>query len=358
MQVALLGLSQSGKSCLFSAVTEGHVHSDAGLAHHADKAIVKVPDHRLEVLTEVYKPKKTIFATIEFLDLPGLNFIEEATRQDARRIIAQARQAAMLVLVVRCFENSSVARYRGRIDPAADLDEIRTEMFLTDLESVANRIGRLEKSITKPTKTQQQDKHELELMRAYSEKLENMQALSEIIKSPEEEKFMRSFGFLTMKPVLVVLNVNDNKLSAPVAITPDQAGDDILTLSAQMEAEIAALDEDDRGIFLEDMGLTEIARDRLVKSCYHAMNLVSFLTVGDDEVRAWTIPKDCPAVEAAGQVHSDIQRGFIRAETIAYDDFIAFEKDMKAAKAAGKVRLEGKQYPVHDGDIINFRFNV
>ena len=357
MQVALVGLIQSGKSSLFSAVAEGHVHSDAGLAHHVDKAVVKVPDSRLEKLSEIFKPKKTTPATIEFLDLPGLSFIDEPGRHDARRTVANARQADMLVIVLRNFESDSVALYRDRIDPQKDLDELKSELFLADLESVANRIEKLEKAANKPTKTQQQDKHELELMRRYSETLENIQPLSTVIESPEEEKFVRSFGFLTMKPILIVLNVNEDKIDQPADITAEQAGGDVLVLSASLEAELAALDSEERGAFLEDMGIKEIVRDRLIRICYRSVNLISFLTVGADEVRAWTIPADCPAVEAAGAVHSDIQRGFIRAETVQYDDFIA-AGDMKAAKAAGKVRLEGKTYAVKDGDIINFRFNV
>ena len=358
MQVALVGMTQSGKTSLFSALTEGHIHSAAGLTHQVDRAVVKVPDPRLEILSEVFKPKKTTPATIEFLDLPGLSFIDENHRQDARRIVAQAREVTMLVLMIRVFQGDSVPAYRDRIDPAADLEELKTELFLADLELVANRIDKLEKAITKPTKTQKEDRHELERMRLYGETLENLQPLNTVITSPEEEKFVRSFGFLTMKPVLVVFNVDEDKINDPPPLSSEQAGGDVAVLSAAIEAELAALAAEERQAFLEDLGLEEIARDRLIHHCYRAMHLISFLTVGDPEVRAWTVPADCPALEAAGQVHSDIQRGFIRAETVHYDDFLAAGKDMKAAKAAGKVRLEGKTYPVQDGDIILFRFNV
>lgn len=357
MQVALCGMIQSGKSSLFTAVTEGHEHAGAAAAHQVDKAVVKVPDERLDVLTEMYKPKKTTQATIEFLDLPGLSFVDEGHRNDARKIVAQARQSDMLVVVVCDFHNPSVMQYRDRIDPAADLEELRTELFLADLEMVVNRIDRLEKSKNKPTKTQQQDKQELEMMKRYSAALEELQPLSGLIESPEEEKMVRSFGFLTMKPMLVVLNVNDDRVTEPPTISEQEAGTDVMVLSTEIEAEIASLDPEERGAFLEDLGLTESAKDRLVKMCYKEMNLISFLTTGEDEVRAWSVPAGCPAVEAAGAIHSDIQRGFIRAETVAYDDLIECG-DMKAAKAAGKVRLEGKTYEVRDGDIINFRFNV
>ena len=357
MQVALVGLSQSGKSSLFSAVTGGHVHAGAGAAHQADKAVVQVPDERLAVLSDMYKRKKTIHATIEFLDLPGLSFVDEPGKGESRRIIAQARQADMLVVVVRCFESDSVAKYDGRIDPAGDLEIIKTEMLFADLEQVVSRIGKLEKSIHKPVKTQEQDKRELALMRKCNEKLENEKPLTGVTENPEEQKMLRSFGFLTLKPMCVVPNVNEDKINQPVDITDEQAGGQVLPLSATLEADLAALDDEERDEFLEEMGVQEIARDRLIKTCYETLKLVSFLTVGPDEVRAWTVPANCPAVEAAGEVHSDIQRGFIRAETVSYDDLMA-AGDMKAAKAAGKTRLEGKTYQVQDGDIINFRFNV
>jgi len=357
MQVALIGMTQSGKTMLFSAITEGHVHVSAGAAHQVDKAVVKVPDPRLKVLSDIFKPKKTTYATIEFLDLPGLNFSDESNRHEARRIIAQARQADMLVLVLCGFKSDSVAAYRDRINPRDDLEELKGEMVLADLDLVANRIDKLEKSITKPTKTQEQDKQELALMRRCNDVLENMQPLAQAIKTPEEEKLVRSFGFLTLKPLCVVINVNEDQQDQPVDLSSDQAEGEVIALSAQLEAELAVLEDEERQAFLQDMGLNEIARDRLVSTCYRTLNLASFLTVGSDEVRAWTIASGCAAVEAAGEVHSDIQRGFIRAETVNYDDFIS-AGDMKSAKAAGKVRLEGKTYPVRDGDIINFRFNV
>ena len=357
MQVALIGLTQSGKSTLFTAVTEGHVHSDAAAMHQVDKAIVKVPDARLGVLSDIYKPKKTTPATVEFLDLPGLGFEDESGRHEARRIIAQARQAAMLVLVIRAFESDAVAAYRSRVNPADDIELVKNELLLADLELIANRIDKLEIAITKPTKTPEQNKRELALLRRCHDAVENIQPLSDVIENPEEEKMLRSFGFLTLKPIQVVLNINEGGRAESVEFTESQEDSDALQLCATLEAELAVLSPDERGVFLEEMGIKEIARDRLVHNCYRTLNLVSFITVGADEVRAWTVPADCPAVEAAGEVHSDIQRGFIRAETVHYDDFIA-AGDMKGAKAAGKVRLEGKSYPVQDGDIINLRFNV
>ena len=224
MQVALTGLSQSGKSALFRAITEGHTHSDAAVTHHVDKAVVKVPDARVDRLAAIYKPKKHTYATIEFLDLPGLSFVDEPSRQEARRTVAQARQAAMLVIVVRAFQNDSVASYRNRIDPARDLEELNTELVLADLELVLNRIERLEKQIQKPIKSVELDKRELALMQRCSQALENMRPLREIIDNEEEEKIVRSFGFLTLKPRRVVINTNEDKLTGVSPLTVEQAG--------------------------------------------------------------------------------------------------------------------------------------
>ena len=357
MQVALTGLAQSGISTLFAAVAEGHVHAAAGAAHQVDQAVVKVPDERIDKLSAIYKPKKTTHATIEFLALPGLSFADEPGRHEARRIIAQARQADMLVMVLRDFHSESVAAYRNRVDPARDFEELKNELLLADLELVANRIEKLEKAITKPTTHVEQQKRELALLQRCSEALEDVQGLSGVIESDEQEKALRSFGFLSLKPICVVVNVDEDAVGRPAAISAETTGAEVLVVSAALEAELAALAPSERREFLEEMALEEIARDRLVHTCFRSLSLISFLTIGADEVRAWPVSANCSAVEAAGAVHSDIQRGFIRAETVHWSDFEA-AGDMKAAKAAGKVRLEGKHYQVQDGDIINFRFNV
>ncbi|MBI9017571.1 MAG: redox-regulated ATPase YchF [Phycisphaerae bacterium] len=355
MQVALIGLSQSGKTTLFSAVTGVAVDGNSGM-NQIEKAIVRVPDERLGVLTKMYKPKKTINATIEFLDIPGFSFIDDAGKRQARQMLAQARQSDMLVAVLRVFKNDSVAAYNDRIDPADDLDQLLSEMLIGDMDMVSKRMEKLEKSVCKPSKTQEQDKRELALMKRCMARLENLEGLAGVVENPDEELMVKSFGFLTMKPMCVVLNVDEDKTAEPVDVKLDTEAD-IIQLAATLEAELAVLDDEDRAVFMEDMGVTEIARERLIKNCYDTVKLISFLTVGEDEVRAWTIPAGCLAPVAGGVIHSDIERGFIRAETVAYKDIIA-AGDMKGAKAAGKVRLEGKTYEIQDGDIINFRFNV
>jgi hypothetical protein len=356
MRAALVGLPYSGKTTLFAAVAEAggsSVHLERPDQEHL--ATVKVPDERLAWLEQVYEPKKRTHAEIEFLDVPGLDLTTEASRQRSRQHWVAVRQSDMLVIVLRAFESDAAPPYRDRVDPAADLEELRSEMLFSDLEQVAARVEKLEKSVKKPTPDRDMHLRELELMRRMQEALENERPLTEAVRSAEEEKMVRAFAFLTLKPALVVLNVDEDRAGRP---GPDEHGGlPALQLSAKIEEEIASLDPGDRAEFLQEMGLSEVARDRLIRKCYESMNLISFLTVGPDEVRAWTIPAGTTAVEAAEEIHSDIARGFIRAEVISYEDLRAVGSE-KAARAAGKHRLEGKDYVVRDGDVILFRFNV
>jgi len=248
-----------------------------------------------------------------------------------------------------------VAAYRGRVDPQADVQELLAELLFADLDQVIGRIAKLEASIKKPTAKRDEYLREMELMKRLEAALEAEKPISDAIGSEAEGKLVRSFAFLSQKPLLVVRNLSEDAVRG--ASEEAVGGVECLPLSAKIEEEIAELPPEERGVFLADLGASESARDRLIRACYRKLNLVSFLTTGEDEVRAWTIPAGADAVTAAGEIHSDIARGFIRAETVSYDDLRA-AGDMKAAKAAGKIRLEGKTYVVRDGDIINFRFNV
>jgi len=356
MRVALIGPPQSGKSTLFAAVAEaGGSNVDLSRPDQPHLAVVKVPDERLDVLAEHFHPKKIVPAELEFLDLPGLNLSDEAGRNRAKTHWAAMRQADMLVFVVRAFDDATVPAYRDRVDPESDVRELLDEMLFADLDQVTNRIEKLTAALKKPARDHKEQQRELELMQRLSESLENEKTIADAIGSETEDKLIRSFAFLSQKPMLVVLNLGEEAVGedGPESI----ASVPCLRLSARIEEEIARLDEAERSEFLSDLGVDSPARDRLVQACYHALGLVSFLTYGEDECRAWTVPAGTPAVEAAGEIHSDIARGFIRAETVAYDDFIS-AGDMKAAKAAGRVRLEGKTYVIQDGDMITFRFNV
>ena len=262
------------------------------------------------------------------------------------------------MLVVRAFESTSVAAYRNTVDPARDIEEFKTELLLSDLELVTTRIERLEKQVNRPTKTQAKDKAELELQKKLQDTIESEKPISTAISNDTDLEIIKSLGFLTLKPMMVAVNVDDNQLDKEFDFSAmlDESVP-VITISAQLEKELAELDEESKVEFMADLGLTESAVSKFVNSCYKTLGMISFLTSGADEVRAWPIKKGTAALLAAGKIHSDIQRGFIRAETIAYEDMKAFG-DEKAVKAAGKAKLEGKEYIVKDGDIINFRFNV
>ncbi len=356
MRVALIGPPSSGKTMLFAAIAEaGGSHVDMSRPDQPHIAVVKVPDERLPWLAELYKPKKVTPAELEFLDLPGFDLTSEAGRSRTKQHWAAMRQSDMMVFVVRAFADPTVPAYRDRVDVAGDVDELLTEMIFADLEQVTNRIEKLEVTLRKPTGKQDEQKRELALMNRMREALELEQPIASVIESDAEAKMTRSFAFLSEKPVLIVTNCSEDAAgeSGPETLRDRPC----IQLSARIEEELAELGDEERAEFLADLGIEAAARDRVIQACYSALNLVSFLTVGDDECRAWSIPAGTPAVEAAGEIHSDIQRGFIRAELAAYDDLRA-AGDMKAAKAAGQVRLEGKTYIVADGDVINFRFSV
>jgi hypothetical protein len=356
MQVALLGLTQSGKSTIFTAISGKQMPPGGSMG--IEEAIVAVPDERLNWLTGLYKPKKTVRGTVDALDVPGFDFTSDHGRAAARRLIGQIRTVDMLVLVVRAFENPAVPAYRNSMDPKRDLAELRTEVLLADLELVTTRIEKLEKQVMKPTKTQAQDKVELALQKKLQEAIESEKPISSAVETEDERAMIKSLGFLTLKPIAVVVNVGEDALDRKIDLGGSvDASVPVVTLSAKIELELAQLDEESRKAFMSDLGIQESAAGKFVGICYAATGLISFLTVGEDEVRAWPIKKGTVAVDAAGKVHSDIKRGFIRAETMAYDDLKALG-DEKAVKAAGKMRLEGKEYVVKDGDIINFRFNI
>lgn len=356
MKVAILGLLQSGKSTILAGLS-GKAIPPIG-STKIEEAIVPVPDARLDWLTEYYKPKKTTRATIDCLDLPGFNFTDEHGRSAARRLINQIRTAELLVLVVRAFENPAVPPCHGSIDPAGDLAELRTELLLADLELVTTRIDNLEKQIGKPAKTQAHDKAELELQKKLQEAIESEKPISSVIETDDQREMIKSLGFLTLKPMVVVVNVGENQLNAKFDFTETiDSSVPVITICAKLEYELAQLDPDSKREFTADLGIKEPEASKFVKSCYSALGLISFLTVVSDELRAWPIKKGTSALDAAGKVHTDIKRGFIKAEVFSFDDLKELGSE-KALKAAGKIRLEGKDYVVQDGDIINFKFNV
>ena len=354
MKCALIGFVQSGKSTILSAISGKNLGA-AGVGI-VEEAVVPVPDDRIEWLNGHYKPKKKTLATIDVVDLPGFSLTEEHGRAAARKLMNQVRTVDMLVIVVRAFENPSVAAYKNSVDAMRDLSDLKTELLLADLELVTTRIERLEAQAKKPTKTQSQDRAELALQLRLQEALEAEKPISTAIELEAEKEMIKSLNFLTQKPLVVVVNVNDKDLDKQFKFDlPAEVP--VVNVCAAIEKELTELDAASRKEFMADLGITEPASNKFVTSCYSALGLISFLTAGEDEVRAWPIKKGTSALDAAGKIHSDIKRGFIRAETISFDDLKA-HGDEKAVKAAGRMRLEGKAYIVQDGDIINFRFNV
>jgi GTP-binding protein YchF len=352
MKTAFIGITGSGKSTLMAAVS-GRKIPQVG-ASQIEEAIAKVPDERLDWLYNLYKPKKNVPATIDCLDVPGLSFTDEHTRASARKLLGSVRTSDLLVIVVRAFENAGM-----KPEPMTELSTLMTEILLADLELVETRITNLEKQIAKPSKDQAKQKTELALQLRLREAIENQKPLKTAIQNAEEFELVRPLGFLTLKPMVVVFNTPEGE-SSQTFDTKGVLDESIPTISvcASIEYEISRLDdEESKKEFMKDLGLTESAAKKLVRSCYSSLGLIDFFTVGEDENRAWSILAGTTALDAAGKIHSDIKRGFIRAETISYADLKQYG-DEKAVKAAGKFRLEGKTYIVQDGDIMNFRFNV
>jgi len=354
MKAAILGPPLSGKSTLFEAVTSSSVREGDPTQEHL--GTVRVPDRRLDLLAAMYHPKKITHATLDFVDVPGLSLDTPHGQAELRRHLPTVRQCDLLVLVVRDFANPAVPPYRNRIDRQADLNELRDELIFADLEIVANRIERIEKALSKPTKTHEQEKKELALLTRCREALEESQPLSTVIQTSEQAHMVSSFAFLTEKPAIVVYNVDEDRVSEPIGDPPPHAHAAV-ALCADIEAEISRLEPDEQSEFLASMGVEQAAADRLIRCAYDAMGLISFLTAGPEEVRAWPIPTGTIAVDAAARIHSDLARGFIRAETVAFDE-LESAGDMRSAKSAGIVRQEGKQYVVQDGDVMLIKFNV
>jgi ribosome-binding ATPase len=353
MRIAFIGPLSSGKSSLFRAVT-GQPHNPSHVGEQL--AVVKVPDKRLDWLAAIYKPKKYTEATIDCLDVPGFSHETATGQAEFRKSLPSIRKCEALVAVVRAFESPDVPPYRNRVNPQADLEELVAELIFNDLDAVTTRIERIEKSLKKPTSQHEQEKRELELMHRLEATLVAEKPISSLTLSTDDRLLLAGFQFLTELPLIAVFNVGESQAANPPPAEFAYAKATI-SLCAQTEEQIAQLEPADRKAFLDDLGVTEPAKNRLVRVCYDTVGLISFLTAGEDEVRAWPIRKGSTAVEAAGKIHSDLARGFIRAETVAYNDLVA-AGEMKNAKMAGKLRQEGKTYIVQDGDVINIKFNI
>lgn len=344
MKVGLIGHRGAGKTTIFNMLTglQAKVGGFGG-KEEVHLGVIKVPDARIDKLSAIFKPKKTTYAEIRFTDFPPSEGEEHVKSNTA--LLAQMREVDAIALVLRDFDPGA--------RPLKDLNDLLTEMILADLTVVENRRSRLKKERARP--------QEEALLERCAKALEDERSLRDLDLSPDEEALASGFGFLSRKPLLVIFNQAEEKAGKPLA---DSLEAELqrrrlqgLALAGKVEMEIAQLDEADRAAFLKEIGVEAPARDRFIRAAYALMHLISFFTTGEDEVRAWTVTRGTVAKKAAGKIHSDIERGFIRAEVVHYDDFIACGSEAKC-KEAGKLRLEGKDYVVKDGDIIHFRFAV
>ncbi len=360
MKTGLFGFPLTGKSTLFNTITGAAVATGtAGARPETHLGVARVPDSRLDRLSAMFHPKKTTHATVDYVDPVGVQ-TGEGQKPDA--FLADLKQVDALAHVVRGFEDEAVPHAPGAVDPKRDVETMEMELILSDHTLAEKRVERLELSIRKTNRDE--EKKELELMRRCLVALEAETPLRALTLSDEENRRLRGYNFLSQKPLLLVLNTGEKAagdlagaLERSGIAAAQRPGTAVAAVSARIEMEIARLDAADARAFMDDLGLAEPALVRLIRSSYELLGLVSFFTAGEDECRAWTIRRNSRAQTAAGVIHSDIERGFIRAEVVTCEDLFA-AGSFAAARDKGRLRLEGKEYPVQDGDVVHFRFNV
>lgn len=365
MKLGIVGLPNVGKSTLFNALTNSQGAESANYPFctiEPNVGIVAVPDERLDVLAKMYNPEKYTPATIEFLDIAGL--VKGASKGEGlgNKFLANIRESDAIVHVVRCFEDENIIHVSGSVDPARDVETIEYELIFSDLELIERRIDRQGKAAKGGDKKLLA---EVALLNEIKATLESGKPVNSMDLSEEDREYVNSLFLLTTKPVIYCANISENDLQNPgeceyvkklVEIAENEHAQ-IICVCSKLEEDLGQLDECERKAFLDDLGVESSGLDKLIKASYSLLGLISFLTAGPKEVRAWTIRKGTKAPQAAGKIHSDFERGFIRAEIVAYDDLIANET-YAACRDKGLVRSEGKEYVMHDGDITVFRFNV
>jgi len=364
LRVGIVGLTNSGKTTIFNCFSntkaETSVYSFS--TNKSNLGTTEVPDPRLSVLTELVPTRKIVYATMEFVDIPGMTKGASQGQGIGNSFLNDIRNADALVHVVRCFDDENLPHIDGSVDPVRDIETLDLELQVKDLESVEKRLVKVEKKLKVGDKTA---KTEVESLTKFKNHLDNLKNIRTLELNEHDKELLKEMFLLTAKPVMYVCNVDDdsansgNQYSKAVKefVAENDSDSEVLIIAAKMESEISELEPEDREEFLKDAGLTEPGVDKLIRAAYDLLNLQTFFTVGKEENRAWTIKKGMTAPEAAGVIHSDLKRGFIRAEVIAYDDFIEFGSEV-ACKEHGKLRLEGKEYVVQEGDILHIRFNV
>jgi GTP-binding protein YchF len=361
VKIGIIGLPMVGKTTVFNLLTQAKQETSAFFSGKVDTnvGVAKVPDRRIDWLSSVWKPRKTIYATIDVFDVVGLVKGAAAGQGMGNQFMNVIRDADALIHVVRAFKNPDVAHVEGEIDPWRDLQTVNYELLLADLDVVDKRIEKIQTGKRRP-------EHEVELsaLAKCKEALEQERPIHGIAFTPDEAAALRGFTFFTEKPIILVVNLDEAQFKsgeyagkADLEAWAAERQVPLVPLCGQLEGDIAELEGEDRELFLADLGLTETGIERISRAAFQKLGLISFFTVGEDEVRAWPIRKGLSAKEAAGKIHSDIERGFIRAEVVAYADLHRLGT-MPKVKEAGLFRLEGKEYVVQDGDIINYRFAI
>ena len=364
LKAGIVGLPNVGKSTLFNAITKQNIlaanYPFATIEPNVGTVIV--PDARVDYLTSLYNPKRSIPTTFEFTDIAGLVKGASSGEGLGNKFLSHIREVDAIVEVVRCFLDPNITHVTGKVDPVSDIEIINIELVLADLEVVNNRLGKVEKK-AEATK----DKllmAEVEVLNKCKNNLEANIPLRRISFSEDELKLLKNFNFLTIKPIIYVANVSeddiavgDNEYSLAVKNYAEAEGSGVIVMCTKLEADLAGLEDEERIEFLESVGIKNSGLDKLIFASYNLLGLKTFFTVGTDEVRAWTFRSGSKAPECAGIIHSDFERGFIRAEVMSYDDLVEYGTELKV-KEAGKLRIEGKDYVMQDGDICYFRFNV
>ena len=354
LNCGIIGLSSTGKTTIFNCIS--NTKAEIGFASKSNIGMCEVVDERLKFIDNISHSKRIVPATVEIVDLPGLS---KGGQGVGNKLLAEVQTMDALIHVLRCFDDPNIPHSEGSIDPVRDMELVDLELQVRDLDLVTRKLERVQKLLKNGEKD---NKKAFDVLSVYKETLENFGNARDANVAEEEKKFVQDIQLLTAKPIIYVCNVDDasattgNKYSDAVKAALKE-GQEMLIIAGKLEAEIAELDADDRALFMEDAGLTEPGVNKLVRTAYHTLNLHSFFTTGPDETRAWTIHVGDTAPIAAGAIHSDLQRGFIRAEVMSTEDFLKYGSEA-AVKEAGKFRVEGKTYIVQDGDILNIRFNV